>query len=1121
MKKKCKKKREGLLYFSRTKLIVCVNLLFVMFCMPALQATAESRVADVRVSISKKGVTVENALQEIEQKSNYHFLYNNQLIDVKRTVNVEFENADIGTVLNSIFDHQVDYKVVESQIILTPRKNIKETSVASDEKEIKGVVYDETGQVMPGVSVAVKGTTHGAATDMDGRFALSVPGNAVLVFSFIGYQNQDVSVSGKKDITITLQPDVAKLDEVVVVGYGTTKIKDLTGAVSSISAKELEKTSLPNVAAILQGKAAGVMVAPGASKPGEPVKIRVRGSTSLQGSNEPLYVVDGVPVEQDDIVSINPNDIQSMDILKDASAAAIYGSRAANGVIIITTKRGRKSDKPILNFQHYTSIDKQINNFDILSADDYRRVMKTAAENTLVVDPTNKTALGILDGSKLMDASTDWYDLLSQTALTNNTELSIRGGAEKIRYFVSLGLVSQDGVLMGDKMMRYSGRINLDWDVTKALKFGTNINLSYMDQKESGEGLWKIKQFRPDVPVYDENGDYFKIGTTDNPVALITKKNRSENYRFVGTVFGELELVRDLKLKSSLSLSKSLGFGDQYFPRYLQDGNGYDRYAGKAIESSSQSLRTLWDNTLSFNRMFNEVHSLDAVVGVSFENNNSHSFSATGVDFPMDDILNNLGSASTPYGVNSGSAGNGLLSTFGRVNYKLYDKYMFTFTGRYDGSSKFGSNNQFGFFPSAAFAWKINKEAFLSDVKQINELKLRVSGGITGTQNIGDYNNKDLYGTNDYMGKPGVTPTDLGNNDLKWETTKQYDVALDYAFFDYRINGSVGYYYKDTDDLLWKITFPPSLSPFKSMYKNVGRVINQGLELGLNADIFRETAVKWNVSFNISGNRNKVKSLINEGAIEWSEKGNMHGGGTEVLAEGYPVGAILGYRAKGIFQSWEEINAYNKKAQEVSGGTANYYYSSTTKPGHVIYEDLNGDGFVNSKDRVIVGNPEPDFFGGFSTNVSWKRFSFYAMFNYSKGGDRTYNNTIQNITSSLGNLIDYNLDNRWSPSNTTSKLPALYLDDPVAPTSNLLVYDASYFKLSNIRLEYDLPVWFDAKIYKSGQLYAAVSNVFTITKYPGIDPSIPASTVSNYGGNYDSDVYPGVRTYTMGLKLNF
>lgn len=1121
MKKKCKKKREGLSYFLRAKLIVCANLLFLIFCMPALQANAEVRVADVRVSISKRGVTVADALHEIEQKSNYNFVYNNQLIDVQRKVDVDFNDASLSTVLNSIFNNRIDYKIIDRQIVLTPQKNIQETNLPQEHKEVKGVVRDEAGQLMPGVSVVVKGTLVGTATDADGNFSLSVPENTTLVFSFIGYQSQEVAVAAKKEITVALKPDVAKLDEVVVVGYGTTKVKDLTGAVSSVGAKELEKTSLPNVAAILQGKAAGVLVSPGASKPGEPVKIRVRGSTSLEGTNEPLYVVDGVPVEQSDMVSLNPNDIESMDILKDASAAAIYGSRAANGVIIITTKRGRKSEKPILNLQHYTSIDREINNFDILSADDYRRVMKTAAENTLLVDPTNKTALGILDGSKLMGHNTDWYDLLSQTAITNNTELSVRGGAENIRYFVSLGVLTQDGVLKGDNMTRYSGRLNLDWDVTKALKFGTNLNLSYMDQKMSGEGLWKIKQFRPDVPVYDENGDYYKIGTTDNPVALTEKKNKSENFRFVGTMFGELELIRDLKLKSSLSLSKSIGFRDQYFPSFLQEGNNYDRFSGKAIESSDQSLRTLWDNTLSFNRAFNEIHSLDAVVGVSFENNKSHSFSATGVDFPMDEILNNLGSASKPYNVGSSTQENGLLSTFGRINYKLFDKYMFTFTGRYDGSSRFGSNNRFGFFPSAAFAWKINKEAFLADVKQINDLKLRVSGGKTGTQNIGNYNNKDLYGTNDYLGKPGVTPTTLGNNDLKWETTKQYDVAVDYGLFDYRFTGSLGYYYKDTDDLLWYIKFPPSLSPFTGMYKNVGRVVNKGWEFALNADVFRETAVKWNVSFNLAANRNKVKSLIDEGAIEWGEKGNMHGGGTEVLAEGYPVGAILGYKAKGIFQSWEEINAYNKKAQEISGGTAAYYYSSSTKPGHVIYEDVNGDGFVNSKDQVIVGNPEPKFFGGFSTNISWKRFSLYAMFNYSVGGDRTYNNTIQNIASSLGNLIDYNLDNRWSPTNTGSNLPALYLDEPVAPNSNLIVYDASYLKLSNLRLQYELPVFFNSKFYKGGQLYASVSNVFTITKYPGIDPSIPGSTTSSYKGNYDNDVYPGVRTYTAGLKLNF
>ncbi len=995
-------------------------------------------------------------------------------------------------------------------------------ALAPDGKLIKGIVTDESGQPMPGVSVVIRGTTSGTATGVDGDFSMQVPETATIVFSFVGYHSQEMGVAGKNEFKIALQPETKKLDEVVVVGYGTTKVKDLTGAVASVGAVELEKSNATNVASILEGKAAGVMVAIGAAKPGEPVRLRVRGSTSLKGSNEPLYVVDGVPVEQADMIAINPSDIQSMDILKDASAAAIYGSRAANGVVLITTKRGRLTTKPQLSLHHYTNVDTEIDNFSILSADRYREIMREAAKNTLTVDPGNELAEGILNGEKLMNENTDWYALLSQTAVTNNTELSVRGGSDKVRYFASLGMTLQDGVLKGDDLQRYSGRLNFDWDVTQRLKFGTNISMSYTQRNLAGQGLWQIRQFRPDVPVYDENGDYYKIGgNTDNPVAKTTITNKLDDYRFAGTFFGELELLKDLKLKSSLSVSKNIGYQSQYYPSYLEDGSGGGRYKGKALESNDQSHRTLWDNTLSYNHEFNENHALDAVIGVSFENSKNRNFSATGTDFPMDDIMNNLGSAATPYDVSGQRAGRGLLSTFGRFNYRLMDRYMFTFTGRYDGSSKFGSNNKFGFFPSAAFAWRINKEAFLSGVSRIDDLKLRVSAGLTGTQNIGDYNNKDLYGTNDFMGIPGITPTVLGNNDLKWETTRQYDIALDYAFFNYRLSGSLAYYIKDTDDLLWRIKFPPSLAPFTGMYKNVGRVMNKGWEFALKADILRENAVKWDLTLNVAGNRNRVKSLIDEGAIEWSGAGNMHEGGTEVLAEGHPVGAILGYRTKGIFQDRAEIERYNEEARRVSGDPSKYYMSKDTKPGHIIYEDLNGDGYVNSKDQVIIGNPEPDFFGGLSTNVSWKRFSLYAMFNFSVGNERLYSNTIQNISGSLNNLLDYNLDNRWSPENTSSRLPALYLDEPVANNSDLLIHDASYLKLANLRIQYELPALFKSKFYKSGQLYFAIANVFTWTKYPGIDPAMAGSTTSNIGGNYDSAVYPGVRTYTAGLKLSF
>jgi len=1101
------------------------RILFMLACVFMLGYTVQAQ--QPGITIHAQNQTLKEVLREIERQSKHSFIYSSSTINVSQKVSLECTHATLTQALDKLSaEAGFTYTVNKNQILLAPENKTATSQPANQQQEgkrtIRGNVMDEKGESIVGANVFIKGTSVGVATDINGNFTLRIDaGDQVLAASFIGYTEATQMISNKETYNFTLKPEAKKLDEVVVVGYGTTKIKDLTGSVASVTATELEKTNATNVAAILQGKAAGVMINTGAAKPGEPVKIRVRGSTSLNGTNEPLYVIDGIPVNQEDMIAINPNDIQSMDILKDASAAAIYGSRAANGVVIITTKRGQKSEKPQLSIHHYSGFDTQIENFSILSADEFRTTMMEAAKNTLKVDPTNKVAQGIVDGTTLMNSNTDWYDLLSQHAMTNNTELAVRGGSDKIRYFVSLAMTFQDGVLKGDDLQRYSGRINLDWDVTNALKFGTNLNLSYTRQNQSGQGLWQIKQFRPDIPVYDENGDYYKIGDTDNPVAKTQITNRTNNYRFNGTIFGELELVHDLKLKSSLSISKYIGYKDEYYPSFLQDGNYYDTYKGKAIQQSSQAHTTLWDNTLSYSHTFNDIHSLDAVVGVSFENNEDTDFSATGVDFPMDHILTNLGSASTPYDVNGGGSGRGLISTFGRINYKLMDKYMFTFTARYDGSSKFGSNNKYGFFPSGAIAWKINKESFLENVTEINELKLRVSAGRTGTQNIPEYRNKDLYQPNDFLGNPGIIPYRLGNNDLKWETTIQYDAAIDYAFLDYRFTGNIAYYYKDTDDLLWNVDFPPSLQPFTSMYRNVGRVVNQGVEFALNADIFRETAVKWDLSLNIAANRNKVKSLIDEGAIEWAGKGNMHGGGTEVLAEGYPVGAILGYRTKGVFQSQDQINEYNKRALEISEGTSKYYYSSDTKPGHLIYEDTNGDGFVSSKDKVIIGNPEPKFFGGISTNVSWKNFSLYAMFNYSVGNERTYSSALQNIPGSLGNLIDYNLDNRWSESNPDSKLPALYVDDAVPSTCDLEVFDASYLKLSNLRIQYELPELLKSRFYKSGQLYFSVSNVFTITHYPGIDPATTGSTTANYGGNYDSDVYPGVRTYTIGLKLNF
>lgn len=996
-------------------------------------------------------------------------------------------------------------------------------TVPQEQRIIRGKVTDSNGAPIPGANVWVKGTSMGVATDAHGDYSLRVNTDAKSLYaSFIGYAQAEKSLMPGIDVyNFSLQSESRKLDEVVVVGYGTTRLGDLTGAVSSIGAGQLEKEPVLNVASALQGKAPGVQVSMASAKPGEPMRIRVRGSTSLEGTNEPLYVIDGIPVEQEDMIAINPDDIQSVDILKDASAAAIYGSRAANGVVLITTKRGMQSEKTQFNLKYFTNFDTQIENFKILNADQFRTVMMNAAENTLKVDPTNRTALSIKNGTVLRDDSTDWYKLLSQKAYTNNVELSVRGGSTKLKYFTSFGMSFQNGVLKGDDLKRYTGRINLDWDVTPGFKFGTNMSLAYIDQAQEGQGLWQIKQFRPDIPVYAEDGSYYKIGTTDNPVAKTKITDKSDAYRLNGTVFGELQLYPGLKVRSSLALAKNFNFSHQYYPSFLQDGNYYNTYTGRAVRGSSESVRTLWDNTLSYQGTFKKIHSLDAVVGVSFERYKTGNFNATGVDFPMDHILTNLSSATTPYDVGGTDTENGLVSVFGRFNYKLMDRYLFTFTARFDGSSKFGSNNRFGFFPSGAVAWKIDQESFMKDVEEVNELKLRLSAGVTGTQNIGNYNNKDLYGPNDFLGKPGIVPTTLGNNDLRWERTKQFDVAVDYAFLDYRLSGSVGWYYKNTNDLLWYIQFPSSLKPFRGMYKNVGRVQNKGFEWNLDAKIFRDTEVKWDLSFNLSVNRNKVKSLVSEGSQNWAGRGIVQGSGYEVLAEGYPVGAVLGYMADGIFQSWEQIEEYNRRAQQMSNGTATYYYSSTTKPGQIIYKDMNGDGFVSAKDRVIIANPEPKFQGGFSSNVMWKDLSLYLMFTYSAGAERLYNNTLQNISGSLNNLIDYNLYNRWSEENTSSVLPALYVDDPVPATNNLSVHKASYLKLSHLRIQYNLPVLWDAKFYKGGQVYFAIANLFTITRYPGIDPSTVGNAMANYGGNYDSDIYPGVRSYTIGLRLNF
>lgn len=985
-------------------------------------------------------------------------------------------------------------------------------SSQNQNKTITGTIKDEMGEPVIGASILLKGTTYGTIADLDGNFKLSYPvqSKEILIISFVGMKTIEMDIKDKKKLNIKMESDVTDLDEVVVIGYGTSSIKDLTGSVASVGAKQLSQLNTPNVSSMLQNLASGVQVSQSTGKPGETIRVRVRGATSLTGSNEPLYVIDGVPVDDPTMLdAISPNDIQSMDVLKDASAAAIYGSRAANGVVIITTKRGTEG-KPSVSFNYNFTTDFQIKNFRILYGDEWRNTVRKFAEQTLVFDPSNDYAPEILDPNSgaLGTANTDWFNEVSQPGYRHNVDFSVSGGNQNAKYLLSLAILDQQGMIKGGDLTRYNARVSTEMNVLPILRFGLNATMSYTDQSNAGTSLFTAQGFRPDLPVYDNNGE-FDISNGANPVANTYNQDYDDIYRILGTVYGEIDIWKGLKFRSSLSANVEFNQNMSFSPSFLST-----RKEANGSENHYRSSKTVFDNTLSYKHEFNKNHALDAMIGVSFESYSSRSTYLSGDTYPDDDIYTNIGSATNLTRWSNGYNAYGLFSSFGRINYRLMDRYLFTFTGRYDGSSMFGSNNRYGFFPSGAFAWRISQEDFMKNLKFINDLKLRFSAGTTGTQNLTSFSNRDLYEAGSYNGRPAIIHSQVGNRDIQWEKSVLFDFGVDFALFDYKLAGSIGGYIKNTNDLIWAYAFPSSSTGGSmQMNRNVGSVTNRGIELNLTSHLV--TNKDWNVTlgFNLAHNKNKVTKLVSEGATKTAMEGVIvQGSSQQVLAVGYPMGAFLGYEHNGIIQSWDRVNELNAYAKEHE---QDYYDGMTLKPGNLELIDKDGNGKIESYDRVIIGSPDPAVFGGFTANVGYQRFTLFANFGYQIGGLKLYNKAIQNLPGQLSGLIDYGLNDRWSPETPKAKYPALYIGEGVPDFTELELFNASFLRLQEIRLSYDLPL---GKVVK-GQVFISATNLFTITSYPGTDPAT-VSTGSNYGGNIETSSYPGFRSLSVGLKFN-
>ncbi len=1093
---KMKRFSEVRAFFFRTG--CAILLLAMMIPFPAKAGVGQ----DKAITLNIENVTLKDALQQIEKQCDYTFVYNAAKIDVNQKVTAKISGKEIEDVLHDLLhEKKIKYEFLNEKIILTPdvqQEKIIAPKAPPEGKKISGTVTDaNSGSTMPGVSIIIKGTTKGTTTDVNGNFTIEVPDEfSVLIFSFIGYERVE-ALADKSIIDIALLPIATELDEMVVVGYGSSSRKLLTSSVSVVNSDDLTEIPSANIDQALQGKSTGVQVVSNSGTPGGGISVRVRGVSSINAGNSPLYVVDGIPIITGDygqigfsgqtinaISDLNPNDIESISVLKDASATTIYGSRASNGVILITTKKG-SAEKTTINFSTYYGVQKVGKTLDMLNA---REFMEYKNEASIAAG-----GLPIYSDEEIQNNTidTDWLDEVLQTAPIANYELSAAGGSKNTKFYVSGNYFTQDGTLIGTAYDRMNGRANLDFKVNDRIDVGTNISLSYStnDRKEGDQSLnsplANAIAMPPIYPVYNEDGTYNDDGPYANPVSIGNlHKNKSYAFRNISSIYADVKLIKGLTFTTKWGADYYNLREHTYDPPTTRQGG---KYNGLGIESSANVINVVSNNLFKYYTEINEKHRINALLGYSFESYQRRSSYLRGQDFPNENF-EYIASAATITEGSTSALDRGLNSFFGEVKYDIAYKYLFTLSGRYDGSSKFGENNKYGFFPAASAAWRISEEDFFN-VGFMNDAKLRASYGLTGNDGIPDFAYMNLYSSGaDYLTNPGIYPSQLPNPDLKWESTAQFDIGFDLSMFNNRLTFNFDYYHKYTKDLLLYRPVPLS-SGFSSFISNIGEMKNNGIELFLSANII-DAPLKWDFSTNFSLNRNEITKLYNDQPID------QIGRGENSVRVGQPIGVFYNYESLGVDPS----------------------------TGDIVFRDVDGDGEITENDRTVIGDPNPDFIGAFTNSFSYKGFSLSVTMQYSYGNDifngtRRYIESMKGQDNQLAAIID-----RWRQPGDIAYIPRATAADlnNNDRASSRFIEDGSYLRCKSVRLAYQ----FQPELLKSLkisklEIYLVGQNLFTITDYSGMDPEV------NYAGDdalrYGTDffTYPVARSVSAGLNVQF
>jgi TonB-linked SusC/RagA family outer membrane protein len=1146
---------------TQTLLAMKFTAIFLLTACLAASASGYSQ-----ITLSETNAPLQKVFREIQKQCGYDFLCTYEMLEKAGTVSVKVNNVSVQAAVEACLKGKgLAYEIQEKTIVIKPVPvpdfQHGETSPPLPPPgfiDVHGRVLDEKGKPLAGVTVAVKDSKTATSTNENGEFSIRTPDkNATLVLSFVGYENKEVKVTGRSgDLTIQLAFKNSSLGDIVVIGYGTQRKSDLTGAVSTVSIKKVDEIPLVSVDQILSGRAGGVQITQASGQAGAGTSIRIRGGNSLNGTNEPLFVVDGFPIINDNSALaasgplgltntssgnpgqgnpsgalnwLNPADIESMEILKDASATAIYGSRGANGVVIITTKKG-KAGQAKLNF----NVSDGFSNFNqnkihLLNAQEYANYDNLYNEqtgNTVWYKDTTVNGKLYPSPSKL-EQGTNWLDAITRTGHTQNYSLGFSGGKD-VLYSGSGSFIDQTTPILGSDFKRANFRLNLQTDLNDWLSFDNSTTLSLSVINNAPADTRDIQKFgpfeaallaNPVEPVYNSSGtlnysggDPSNIGAPKiayNPIALANDVlNRNTIQTILENVSLKAKIIKGLNFETRGSVFVNNGLRDIYY-NSKTTFNGA-QVGGLAGKNSNNTLSALIENFATYNERFGR-NAFNAVAGYSYQTTTTKTILSGASGFPNDNLKNEaLSSGSTQYPTVTNKIVDLLSSCYVRLN-NIYDnKYSVTFTARYDGSSKFGPGNKWALFPSGAVSWKLKEEDFLKDADAISDLKLRVSYGVVGNQAIQSLQSKSLLAFNNYpIGgtlQTGVLPSVLGNSNLKWETTKEFNAGIDFGLFNRRLTGSLNYYIKNTSDLLQQQSIP-SNSGFSTIYANVGSISNKGIELELHASIISTRDFNWDLDFNIAHNKQILTSLGLSGSDTLIAGFDVVGGQADYVAliKGQPVGEYYGYRRNGIFQS----------AAEAAAGPA----LPGAGAGSVRIKDINKDGVINDKDRTVIGDPNPKFTYGIINNFSYKRFDLNFVIQGVSGGN-IYNvgqYTLDRLSYGTTASLDY-----WSATNPNAKYPAPGFSRTAGADlgSDFWVKSATYMRLKAATLGYNFPTE-KIKFFKSLRIYVSGSNLFTITKYNGFDPEVNSFGQSNLFRNIDNLTVPIFKTYLLGINLGF